>query len=146
MCVFLVTQSCPTLCNPMECSPPDSFVHGISQARIMEWAAISYSRGSFRLRDQILISCISCIGRQILYHWRNLGRLGSVQFNSVAQSFLTLCDLMNRSTPGLPVHHQLPESTQTHVHGVSDAIQLSHPLLPSSPPALNLSQHQGLFK
>ena len=46
----------------------------------------------------------------------------------------------------LPVHHQLPESTQTHVHGVSDAIQLSHPLLPSSPPALNLSQHQGLFK
>ena len=53
---------------------------------------------------------------------------------------------MNRSTPGLPVYHQLPESTQTHVHRVSDAIQPSHPLLSSSPPALNLSQHQGLFK
>ena len=53
---------------------------------------------------------------------------------------------MNRSKPGLPVHHQLPESTQTHVHCVSDAIQPSHPLLAPSPPALNISQHQGLFK
>ena len=53
---------------------------------------------------------------------------------------------MNRSTPGLPVHHQLPEFTQTHVHRVSDAIQPSHPLLSPSPPALNLSQHQGLFQ
>ena len=62
------------------------------------------------------------------------------------QSCLTLCDPMNRSTPGLPVHHQLPESTQTHVHWVSDAIQPSHPPSSPSPPALNLSQHQGLFK
>ena len=53
---------------------------------------------------------------------------------------------MNRSTPGLLVHHLLPQFTQTHVHQVSDAIQLSHPLSPPSPPALNLSQHQGLFK
>ena len=53
---------------------------------------------------------------------------------------------MNLSTPGLPVHHQFPESTQTHVHWVSDAIQPSHPLLSPSPPALNLSQHQGLFQ
>ena len=53
---------------------------------------------------------------------------------------------MNHSTPGLPVHHQLPESTQTHVHLVGDAIQLSHPLSSPSPPALNLSQHQGLFQ
>ena len=67
------------------------------------------------------------------------------QFSSVAQSCPTLCDPMNRSTPGLPVHHQLPESTQTHVHWISDATQLSHPLS-SPPPALNLSQHQGLFK
>ena len=65
---------------------------------------------------------------------------------SVAQSCPTLCDPMNRSTPGHPVHHQLPEFTQTHVHRVSDAIQQSHPLLSPSPPALNLSQHQGLFK
>ena len=70
----------------------------------------------------------------------------SVQFNSVAQSCPTLCDPMNHSTPGLPDHHQLPKSTQTHVHWVSDAIQPSHPLLSPSPPALNLSQHQGLFK
>ena len=66
------------------------------------------------------------------------------QFSSVTQSCLTLCDPMNRSTPGLPVHHQLPEFTQTHVHWVGDAIQPSHPLLSPSP-ALNLSQHQGLF-
>ena len=66
--------------------------------------------------------------------------------SSVAQSCLTLCDPMDRSTPGLPVHHQLPESTQTHAHGVSDAIQPSHPLSSPSPPALNLSQHQGLLK
>ena len=65
---------------------------------------------------------------------------------SVTQSCLTLCDSMNHSTPGLSVHHQLPEFTQLHVHRVSDAIQPSHPLSSPSPPALNLSQHQGLFK
>ena len=67
-------------------------------------------------------------------------------FSSVAQSCPTLCNPMNRSLPGLPVHHQLPESMQTHVHRVGDAIQPSHPLSSPSPPALNLSQHQGLFK
>ena len=70
----------------------------------------------------------------------------SVQFSSVTQSCLTLCDPMNCSTPGLPVHHQLPEFTQTHVHWVGDAIQPSHPLSSPSPPALNLSQHERLFK
>ena len=70
----------------------------------------------------------------------------SVQFSSVTQSCLTLCDPMNHSTPGLPVHHQLPESTQTHVHCVDDAIQPSHPLSSPCPTPLNLSQHQGLFK
>ena len=68
------------------------------------------------------------------------------QFSSVAQSCLTLCDPMNRSTPGLPVHHQLPEFTQTHVLRVSDAIQLSHPLSSLSPPARNPFQHQSLFQ
>ena len=67
-------------------------------------------------------------------------------FSSVAQSCPTLCNPMNRSTPGLPVHHQLLEFTHTHVHWVGDAIQPSHPLLSPSPPALNLSQHQGLFQ
>ena len=70
----------------------------------------------------------------------------SVQFSSVAQSCPTLCDPMNRSMPGLPVHHQLPEFTQTHFHRVSDAIQPSHPLSSPSPPAPNPSQHQSLFQ
>ena len=71
--------------------------------------------------------------------------LTSVQFNSVTQSCLTLCDPMDCSTPGYLVHHQLPEFTQTRVHWVGDAIQPSHPLSSPSPPAFNLSQHQGLF-
>ena len=70
----------------------------------------------------------------------------SVHFNSVAQSCSTLSDLMNRSTPGLPVHHQPPEFTQTHVHWVSDAIQPSHPQSSPSLPAPNPSQHRGLFQ
>ena len=68
------------------------------------------------------------------------------QFSSVAQSCPTLCDPMNRSTPGLPVHHQLPKLTQTHAHQVGDAIQPSHPLSSPSPPAPNPSQHQSLFQ
>ena len=70
----------------------------------------------------------------------------SVQFSSVAQLCPILCDPMNHSTPGLPVHHQLPEFTQTHVHRVSDAIQPSHPLSSPSPPASNPSQYQSLFQ
>ena len=70
----------------------------------------------------------------------------SVQFSSVTQSCPTLCDPMNSSTPGLPVQHQLPELTQTHVHWVSDAIQPSHPLSFPSPPAPNPFQHQSLFQ
>ena len=70
----------------------------------------------------------------------------SVQLSSVAQSCLTPCDPMNRSMPGLPVHHQLPEFTQTHVYRVGDAIQPSHTLLSPSPTAPNPSQHQGIFQ
>ena len=72
--------------------------------------------------------------------------LASVQFSSVAQSCPTLCDPMNCSTPGLPVHHQLPDSTQTHVHRVGDTIQPSHPRSSPSPPAPSPSQHQSLFQ
>ena len=72
--------------------------------------------------------------------------ISSVQFISVTQSCPTLCDPMNPSTPGLPVHHQLLEFTQTQVHQVSDAIQPSHPLSSPSPPAPNPSQHQSLFQ
>ena len=73
-------------------------------------------------------------------------RGSSVQFCSVAQSCPTLCDPMNRSTPGLPVHHHLPEFTQTHIHRVCDAIQPSHPGSSLSPPAPSPSQHQSLFQ
>ena len=69
-----------------------------------------------------------------------------VQFSSVAQSCPTVCDPMNHTTPGLPVHHHLPEFTQTHLHRVCDAIQPSHPLSSPSPPAPNPSQHQSLFQ
>ena len=72
--------------------------------------------------------------------------ISSVQFSSVTQSCPTLCDPMNRSTPGLPVHHQLLEFAQTHAHRVGDAIQPSHPLSSAPPPAPNRSQHQGLFQ
>ena len=75
---------------------------------------------------------------------KNMYLICSVQFSSVAQSCPTLCDPMNCSTPGLPVHH--PEFTQTHIHRVSDATQPSHPLSSPSPPAPNPSQHQSLFQ
>ena len=79
--------------------------------------------------------------------WRNwpMQLFRSVQFSSVAQSCPTLCDPMNHSTPGLPVHHQLPGFTQTHVHRVGDAIQPSRPLSSPSPPAFNLSQHASFL-
>ena len=73
-------------------------------------------------------------------------QFSSVQFSSIVQSYLTLCDPMNRSMPGLPVHHHLPGFTQTHVHRVGDAVQPSHPLSSPSPPAPNPSQHQSLFQ
>ena len=79
----------------------------------------------------------------LLYQIR---KLSHIQFSSVTQLCPTLCDPMNHSTPGLPVHHQLPELTQIHVHLVSDAIQPSHPLSSPFPPALNPSQHQSLFQ
>ena len=72
--------------------------------------------------------------------------LPEAQFSSVSQSCPTFCNPMDCGMPGPPVHHQLLESTQTHVHWVGDAIQPSHPLSSPSPPALDLSQHQGLFK
>ena len=85
-------------------------------------------------------------GLHINNHIQRIYQFSSVQFISVAQLCLTLCDPMNRSTPGFPVHHQLPEFTQTHVHRVCDAIQPSHPLSSPSPPAPNPSQHQSLFQ
>ena len=83
----------------------------------------------------------------ILYQLSYQGSPYQYQFSSVQSlSRVPLCDPMNRSTPSLPVHHQLPEFTQTHIHRVGDAIQPSHPLLSPSPPAPNPSQHQSLFQ
>ena len=99
---------------------------------------------SLHYLQYILISITECLTTQINLCRRYM--FSSVQFILVAQSCPTPCDPMKRSTPGLPVYHQLPESTQTHVHWVGDAIQPSRPLSSPSPPALNLSQHQGLFQ
>ena len=85
------------------------------------------------------------IDHQSIY-WIDVTNTCSVKFSSVAQSCPTLCDPMNRSMPGLPVHHQLLEPTETHAHCVSDAIQTSHPLSSPSFPTFNFSQHQGLFQ
>ena len=102
-------------------------------------AICDFQCGSEQLLDQLIGSHFS--------HQFSSVAFSSAQFSSVAQSCPTLCDPMNRSMPGRPVHHQLPEPTQTHVHRVSDAIQPSHhPLSSLSPPAPNPSQHQGLFQ
>ena len=147
-----VAQSCPTLCNPMDCSLTGSPVHGIFQARILEWFAISFSRMNL---EAIILSQISRSQKvnATWFHFHVESKVvtltetgSSVQFSSVAQSCLTLCDPMNCNTPGLPVHHQVLEFTQTHIHRLSDAIQPSHPLVSPSPPAPNPSQHQGLFQ
>ena len=148
-----VIQWCPTLWDPMDCSPPGSSVHGILQASILEWVAIPSSRDS-QPRDWTQISHIAggfftlWATREalIIYILQQLFHFIVVRFSSVTQSCSTLCDPMNCSTPGLPLLHHLPEFTQTHVHQVRDAIQPSHPRLSPSPPAPNPSQHQSLFQ
>ena len=136
------------LCDPMVCNQLAS-VHGILHAKILEWVAMSSSRGSSRPRDQTQVSYFSCLGRRFfttITTWEAIV-IHSVQFSSVQLlSHVRLYDPMNRSMPSLPVHHQLPEFTQIHVHQVSDTIQPSHPLSSPSPPAPNPSQHQGLFQ
>ena len=98
-----VVQSCLTLHDPMDCSLPGFSVHGIFQARVLEWVAIAFSKEH---------------SEAYVRFWNGVHFyiISSVQFISVAQLCPTLCDPMNQSTPGLPVHHQLLEFTQTHVH------------------------------
>ena len=105
----------------------------------------SLLHGSFWPRDWTWVSCIAS-KFFIIWITRESYLVLSDQIRSVTQSCLTLCDPMNSSMPGLPVHRQLPEFTQTHVHRVSGAIQPSHPLSSPSPPAPNPSQHQSLFQ
>ena len=159
-----VAQSCPTLCDPVDCSPPGSSVHGILQARILEWIGISFSRGSSQLRDLTQVSCIA--GRCFIL-WATifilvfkisiyeLFRNTKIKITSHGNSYCiccsvaklcpTPCDHRDCSTPAFPVLHYLPEFAQTHIHGVDDAIHPSHPPSPHSPSAPSHSQDQGLF-
>ena len=124
---------------------------------IITWLSLTNLSSNYRQRrlTQATRSNTKCMPIGLKSHDtenQNKFQFGSVWFSSVTQSCLTLCDPMNRSMPGLPVHHQLPEFTQTHVHwlshsdSVSGAIQPSHPLSSPSPPAPNPSQHQSLFQ
>ena len=97
-------------------------------------------------KEEKAVGAINCEIGVDIYTLLLLLYIKSEQIRSVAQLCPTPCDPMNPSTPGLPVHHQIPEFTQTHVHRVSDAIQPSHPLLSPSPPAPYPSQHQSLFQ
>ena len=143
---LLVTQSCLILCHPMARSPPGSSVHRILQARILKWISMPSSRRSSWPKDWNRISYVSIYLYLPPTPTQSHINIELLQFSSVAQSCPTLCDPVNRSTPGLPVHHHLPEFTQTHVLWVCDAIQPSHPLLSPFPPASNPSQHQSLFQ
>ena len=172
VCVCACMLSCVSVfVNPWKCSLPSSSIHGISQARILEWLAICYSRGSSQPRGQSCVSGISHTGRQILYHcnssrfieglfpvakiWKQLMSLSMDEWikkmwhnciieysSSVTQPCLTFCDPTDCSRPGLTVHHQVPELAQTRGHWVHDAIQSSYPLFSPSAPSFNLSQHQ----
>ena len=135
--LIIVTQSCPTLCDPME---PTRLA-----PLFMEFSTQEYSSGLLFPSPGDLpdpgtepasLASPALVGGFFTTVPPGASK-PSVQFSSVAQSCPTLCDPMNHSMPGLPVHHQLPEFTQTHVHRVSDAIQPSHPLLSPSPPAPN---------
>ena len=189
-------QSCPTLSNPIDSSPPGSPVPGILQARTLEWVAISFSNA---WQWKVKVKSLSCVqllvtpwtaayqappptGFSMQEYWSevplpslvlvtrvpeikvpiiNIQEWGlkklatqackllpdhTIIFSQSVQSFPTLSDPMDCGTPGLPDLYYLLELAQTHVHWIGDAIQPSHPLLSPSPPAFNLSQHQGLLR
>ena len=142
-------QSCPTLCDPIDRSPPGFLVPEILQARTLEWTAISFSNAwkwkvkvkSLR-RVWLFVTPWTAahqapppMGFSRQEYWSGGAipfQFSSVHFSSVAQLCPTLCGPMNRSTPRLPVHYQLPEFTQTHIHRISDEIQPSHSVVPFS--------------
>ena len=139
-----VAQSCPTLCDPMNRSMPGLPVHH----QLPEFTQTHVHRVSDAIQPSHPLSSPSppALNKVSLFLNEIPLTTHSVQFSSVAQSCLTLCDPMNCSTLGLPAHHPLPEFSQTHVHRVIVAIQPSHPLSSLSPPAPNPSQHQSLFQ
>ena len=144
-----VVQLCLTLCDLTDYTHQAPLSMGFSRQE--HWSGLPFPPLGDLPNSEIKFTSIAA-GRFFLYHWgawnvrsMNQGKFSSVQFSSVAKSCPTLCDPMNHSTPGLPVHHHLPEFTQTHVR-VHGAIQPSHPRSSSSPPAPNPSQHQSPFQ
>jgi len=111
----------------------------------IKYSNIYFGKAFLKSRNMLIFT----VNRHIMFQGENntdRSTLLYTQFSSVAQSCPTLCNPMDYSTPAFPVHHQLPEHTQTHIHWVGDAVQPSHPLLSSSPPAFNPSQYQSLFQ
>ena len=147
-CVYAKSlQSYLTLSNPVDGSLPGSSAHGILQARIFSRVAMPSSKGSSRLRDQTHISNVPCIWQEASLPLAPPRKPSKIYCScSVPQSCPTLCDPMDCSIPAFLILHCLWEFAQTYVHWVSDAIQPSQPLSPRSLPAINLSQHQGIFK
>ena len=130
------------------CNINNTFSPGTANKCTVQWWFKKICKGDESLEDEEQSGWPSEVNNDHLRAIIKVDPLqfSSVQISSVTQLCLTLCNPMNRSTPGLPAHHQLPEFTQTHVHWVSDAIKPCYPLLSPSPPTFNCSQHQGLFK
>ena len=126
-------------CDPMDCSSPGFSVHGIPRQEY--WSGLPFSPPGDLLNPGIEPRSFALQADSLQSELRE-----KPQISSVAQSCLTLCDPMDCSISGFPVHQQLPEPTQTHVCHIGDAIQPSHSLLSPCPPAFSLSQHQVLFK
>ena len=127
----------------------NSFVYYFSPWVLIHLSQYYFIRFGYLYQNHLgcLMRMVICgVLKGLLNQNLSIKSFSSVQFGSLAQSCPTLCDPMNHSTPGLPVHHHLPEFTQTHVLQVGDAIQPSHPLSSPSPFAFNLSQHQNLFQ
>ena len=119
----------------------------ITLPQYLSYFQILFQRMQKLIKISIFKNRCICITLYYLIWAQYFAKIRSqLQFTSLAQSRPTLCNPMNHSTPGLPVHHQLSEFTQTHAHRVGDVIQPSHPLSPPSPPAPNPSQNQGLFQ
>ena len=138
----VVAQSYPTLCDLWTAA------HQVSMSLTNSWSLFKLMSIESMMPFNHLILChpLFLLPSSFPASGSYLHIEASVQSSSVTQSYPTLCNPMNCSTAGLPVHHQLLEFTQTHVHQVSDAIQPCHPLSSSSPPAPSSSQHQGLFQ
>ena len=128
-----VAQSCPTLCDPSPWYSPGQNT-GVGSLSLLQGIFPTQGLNTGLLHFGQILYCLSLREAHLM-----------IPLSSVAQSCPTLCKPMDCSTPGFPVHHQLLELTQIHVHGVSDAIQSSHPLSSPSTLAFNLSQHRGLF-